>query len=307
MNLRKLKLKDAPFMLEWMHDSDVVKYLKGNFKDKTIEDCKTFINNSIKDCNNIHMAIVSDSDEYMGTVSLKDIKKDEKCAEFGISIRKNAMGRGYSWFAMKAMLDYGFKKCGLDYIYWCVSNDNIRACKFYDKHHFSEMKDVPCFAKNKYSKLNSLKWYIVRHDDNYYDTLADEIVGCKIINIKTIDTSKAGKLSFFEEKKDIPFDIKRFYYISKVPEGIRRGFHAHKNLKQLLFCPYGKINIILDDGMDRKEVLLDNPSIGIIIDKIIWREMLWIEKDSVLCVAASEYYDENDYIRDYDCFLKFIK
>ena len=132
------------------------------------------------------------------------------------------------------------------------------------------------------------------------------IAGCKIIRIKTIPTIEAGELSFFEANNDVNFDIKRIYYISKVPEGVRRGFHAHKELKQLLFCPYGKIQLILESNDIREEITLSDPSVGIVIDKPIWREMLWMEKNSVLVVAASEYYDVDDYIRDYDEFKEYV-
>ena len=81
----------------------------------------------------------------------------------------------------------------------------------------------------------------------------------------------------------------------------------HKELKQLLFCPYGEIRLILDNGSVREEITLNDPSIGVVIDKPIWREMLWLKKDSVLCVAASEYYDEDDYIRDYGEFRDYIR
>ena len=117
----------------------------------------------------------------------------------------------------------------------------------------------------------------------------------------------AGELSFFEANNDIPFDIKRIYYISKVPEGVRRGFHAHKELKQLLFCPYGRIQLILENELGREEIELSDPSIAVMIDRPTWREMLWLQKDSVLCVAASDYYKVEDYIRNYDDFKKYLE
>lgn len=131
--------------------------------------------------------------------------------------------------------------------------------------------------------------------------------GCTIIDIKTIAAENAGQLSFFEATHDIPFEIKRVYYISYVPKGAERGGHAHKKLKQLLFCPYGAVKMILDDGKTREEIVLDDASKGLVIDKPIWREMLWLKDDSVLCVAASDYYIVDDYIRDYDKFVKFMK
>lgn len=126
-----------------------------------------------------------------------------------------------------------------------------------------------------------------------------------LVNIKTIPAEGYGQLSFFEGSRDIPFDIKRIYYISGVPEGKMRGFHAHKQLQQLLFCPYGSIEIILDDGKQRQTVLLDGPEKGLLLQGGLWREMLWKKSDSVLCVAVSDYYTEEDYIRDYDAFLKY--
>ena len=132
------------------------------------------------------------------------------------------------------------------------------------------------------------------------------VAGCRVIHIRTVPTPGEGELSFFEAERDINFEIKRIYYISKVPEGICRGFHAHKALKQLLFCPYGEIRLFLDDGHVREEITLDDPSIGVVIDKPTWREMLWLKPNSVLCVAASEYFLEKDYIRDYNDFQAYL-
>ncbi len=127
-----------------------------------------------------------------------------------------------------------------------------------------------------------------------------------IINIST-KINETGILSFFESQKDIPFDIKRIYYITNVKKNDIRGHHAHKQLKQLLFCPYGEIEIMLDNGYKKENILLDNPSKGLIIESGIWREMEWLIDNSVLCVAASEYYDENDYIRNYDEFKRLVE
>ena len=123
--------------------------------------------------------------------------------------------------------------------------------------------------------------------------------------VKTIAVDGMGALSFFEGEHDLPFAIKRIYYIHDVPAGIQRGGHAHKKLHQVLFCPCGSILITLDDGKNRREILLDKPEKALIIGPGLWREMLWQKADSVLCVAASEYYDEKDYIRDYECFLSY--
>ncbi len=302
MYLRQLKEEDAPLMLGWMHDKNVVSNLRGDFSSKTIEDCKKFIATSISDTN-IHLAIASDTDEYMGTVSLKNI--EDRSAEFAITVRCEAMGKGYSWFGMEAIIEKAFTELNLESVYWCVSRENERAMRFYDKHGFHEAFDISDKVLERYRGIDNLKWYSVYRGDDFKSR--NTVAGCRIIHVKTIPTVDAGELSFFEATHDIPFEIKRVYYISKVPEGVRRGFHAHKELKQLLFCPYGRIQLILENENGREEIELSDPSIGVVIDKCTWREMLWLQKDSVLCVAASDFYRVEDYIRDYNEFKSFVK
>ena len=123
----------------------------------------------------------------------------------------------------------------------------------------------------------------------------------------SIGDSKVGFLNFLEYEKDFSFDIKRVYYIYQTPKNIIRGLHAHKNLQQLAFCLYGKIEITLDDGKSKYTHILDHPNKTLFIDKGIWREMKWLTKDAVLCVLASEKYDEDDYIRNYNEFKKMVK
>lgn len=309
MYLRKLDLKDAPLMLEWMHDDSVTHDLSTDFASKTIDDCERFITASQNTADDLHLAIVSDADEYMGTVSLKHIDVAAGNAEFAITVRKAAMGHGYSWFGMTEVIRVAFEERRLNSVYWCVSNDNQRAVRFYDKHGFHEAVDISDGILARYSDVPNLRWYSVLNGDDYSNVALrrGQVAGCKIVSVKTIPTVDSGELSFFEAEHDIAFPIKRFYYISKVPEGTRRGFHAHKNLKQLLFCPYGSIQLILDDGTNREEITLSDPSIGVVIDHPVWREMLWLQKDSVLCVAASDYYDIEDYIRDYNDFLTYTR
>lgn len=302
MRLRKLEIKDAPFMLEWMHDKSVTKNLRTDFSQKTIEEAEKFIKFSWDTNADLHLAIASDEDVYMGTVSLKYIEEDN--AEFAITVRSEAMGHGYSWFGMEEILKKAFNELNLESVYWCVSRNNKRAVRFYDKHNFNEVLDMPNNVLARYQGIENLKWYSVLKGDEY--NIRESVAGCKVIHINTIPTVNAGELSFFEATHEIPFDIKRIYYISKVPEGVRRGFHAHKELKQVLFCPYGRIQLILENKYGREEIELSDPSIGVVIEECTWREMLWLQKDSVLCVAASDYYQVEDYIRDYYKFKSFI-
>lgn len=116
-----------------------------------------------------------------------------------------------------------------------------------------------------------------------------------------------GQLVALEEMKNIPFVIKRVYYMWDTAKGVRRGGHAHKALKQILVCVHGKCKILLDDGIEKKSVLLDKPNEGIYIENSLWREMYDFSPDAVLMVLASELYDESDYIRNYDAFLTYVK
>ena len=104
-------------------------------------------------------------------------------------------------------------------------------------------------------------------------------------------------------EKVVPFDIKRVYYIYETGEGVSRGFHAHRNLKQVAICLAGKCRMVLDNGNKREEVWMNSPTRGLLIESMVWREMHDFSRDCVLLVLASEHYAESDYIRNYDIFL----
>lgn len=116
-----------------------------------------------------------------------------------------------------------------------------------------------------------------------------------------------GQLVAIEQLKDIPFEIKRVYYMYDTTEGVTRGYHAHKNLQQVLICVHGSCKIRLDNGTKKEIVTLDKPNEGLYVSNNMWREMFDFSPDAVLMVLASELYDESDYIRDYDEFLKYVK
>jgi len=112
-----------------------------------------------------------------------------------------------------------------------------------------------------------------------------------------------GALFVFEQNKNVPFDIKRVYSVSGTKEGVRRGFHAHKELIQLAIVLHGSCSFLLDDGVTRKNVELNTPHQGLLVDSMIWHEMFDFSQNCVLLMIASDLYDESDYIRDYDEFL----
>lgn len=112
-----------------------------------------------------------------------------------------------------------------------------------------------------------------------------------------------GSLVALEQGKDVPFAIKRVYYIFGTVAGVSRGYHAHKDLQQLAICVSGSCRMTLDDGSRREDVIMDSATGGVLIESMIWREMHDFSADCVLLVLASRQYDESDYIRDYDKFL----
>lgn len=115
-----------------------------------------------------------------------------------------------------------------------------------------------------------------------------------------------GSLISLEQEKNIPFEIKRVYYIFDTEKGVRRGFHAHKELKQVAIAIKGSCKFLLDNGEKKVNLLLDTPSKGVVIEPLVWHEMFDFSEDCVLIVLADNFYDESDYIRDYDEFLKVV-
>jgi dTDP-4-dehydrorhamnose 3,5-epimerase-like enzyme len=128
---------------------------------------------------------------------------------------------------------------------------------------------------------------------------------CKIVNFPKV-TDYRGNLSFIEENRQIPFKIKRVYYLYDVPSGAARGGHAHKTLQQLVIALSGSFDIILDDGLQRRKFFLNRPHYGLYIPPKVWRELENFSSNSVALSLVSEVYDESDYIRNYDSFKTWV-
>ncbi|KRT55828.1 sugar 3,4-ketoisomerase [endosymbiont of Ridgeia piscesae] len=117
-----------------------------------------------------------------------------------------------------------------------------------------------------------------------------------------------GYLVPLEERSEVvPFSIRRVYYIYGVGDGLRRGFHAHKTLKQLIVCVSGQCTIDLDNACQRESFRLNQPNVGLLINEPVWREMYDFSDDCVLMVLASEHYDPNDYIQSFREFKAFVR
>lgn len=126
---------------------------------------------------------------------------------------------------------------------------------------------------------------------------------CSLIKFKD-NADRYGHLTPIESKIDIPFEIKRVYFITGVQEGISRGFHSHSKLHQVLLCLNGSVKIKTKNPNEEEIFELNEPSIGLYIGTYVWREMFDFTEGSVLLVIASDYYDEDDYIRNYDFYLE---
>lgn len=126
---------------------------------------------------------------------------------------------------------------------------------------------------------------------------------CSVVFLPKVH-NRAGNITAIENHKSIPFDIKRVYYLYDVPGGEDRGGHAHYELQQFVVALSGAFDVLLDDGINKKVIHLDRPFVGLHITTGIWRELLNFSSGSVCLVLASHKYDEDDYIRDYDNFLR---
>ena len=130
------------------------------------------------------------------------------------------------------------------------------------------------------------------------------VFDCSIIKLPVTHVEN-GNITAIENGKNIPFDVHRVYYLYDIPAGESRGGHAHRKLMQLIIAVSGSFDVILFDGNNRHSITLNRPFTGLLIVPGIWREMQNFSSGSVCLVLASHEYDENDYIREYDAFLKW--
>jgi dTDP-4-dehydrorhamnose 3,5-epimerase-like enzyme len=154
-------------------------------------------------------------------------------------------------------------------------------------------------------------WLNNPRDTLFFHTSQNISTGSQAMDIKFLQLQAhgdvRGSLVALEQENNIPFEIKRVYYMFKTLEDVRRGCHAHRQLKQVAIAVRGSCRFLLDNGKERIELLLDNPAQGLLIDSVIWREMYDFSEDCVLLVLADQLYDETDYIRSYSDFLEIAK
>lgn len=161
--IRKLELKDASSMLECLKDNTITQYMNLDGNGLTLADCENYIKQSWKDPHNFHFAIVDENDEWVGTISLKDVDKKAGQAEYAIVTANKVHGKGIAEIATKEILKYAFDEIKLKHIYLYVASDNVRANKFYEKFGFifDRHDEEPTTIKGKQYYLN---WYYVNPD-----------------------------------------------------------------------------------------------------------------------------------------------
>lgn len=164
IHLRALQKKDAPFMLEWMTDPEITRFFRFDASRISEESCRDYIEKAQAYPNTVHFAIADEADEYLGTISLKDIDREKKCAEYAISTRKKAHGSGAALEATRLILDYAFQTLGLERVYLNVLAENGRANSFYRKAGFCYLREEP-EALDLHGQLKTLNWYAIQSND----------------------------------------------------------------------------------------------------------------------------------------------
>lgn len=172
-------------------------------------------------------------------------------------------------------------------------NDTVRDINELITNDASAMPNEPLRSMSRDKSLNEVKKYSVSD--------------CGIIELDRHHSQRKGDISVVENGKEVPFDVKRIYYLYDVPGGVNRGGHAHKELYQLIVAASGAFTVVLDDGTNKKAFTLNRPYQGLLVKPGIWRTLTDFSSGSVCVVLASEKYDEKDYIRRYDDFLSFRK
>lgn len=158
VQLRPLKSKDAPFMLEWMTDPEITRFFRFDASKISLESCLDYIGRAQADPDTVHFAIVDEADEYLGTISLKDIDREKKQAEYAISTRKKAHGSGAALQATRLILQYAFETLTLERVYLNVLAENGRANAFYRKAGFRFIREEPK-ALELHGTKKDLNWY----------------------------------------------------------------------------------------------------------------------------------------------------
>ena len=295
--IRKLQLEDAKYMLDWMHDPDIADMFKRDFRNYEIEDAENFIKNSF-DSQNQHFALTDENDVYLGTISLKSISPYSKKAELNSVFRKGVSETSIA-NGIKIIMEYAFGTLELNELYIHFYENNCELIEFYKDLGFQK---GGTFTNPLYIQKTPRKvcWYYKKN--NVDDTFDKH----RLLLFQERGDSR-GHMIVIEQMKDIPFEIKRVFYMYGSDREAVRGNHANRKSEFVLVNVSGKSKIKVFDGITEYIYELTQPHMGVYISKMVWKEMYDFSEDSVLLVLASELYDANEYIRDIRDYMKEIK
>lgn len=306
ISIRKLEEKDIPYIIEWMNNENLTKYLKTNFKDIANEKSQLeFIKNSY-DNKNKNFAIIDDNDDqYLGSVSLKNIDYNKREAEYAICIREIAQGKNVASAATNRILMFAFSELNLERVYLYVQSENMRANSFYNKYGFNFDRRINNSMEFS-GVMKDINWYSITRDGFFsmFKNREVDMTNVKRRHFNVISDNRGDLIALEENPRQLEFPLNRVYYIYNVDEGIIRGKHSHYDLEQMLICVSGSVTVVTKTPFEQSEYILNNPNEGLYIGPMIWREMIHFSKDAVLLVLASNQYDADDYIRDYDLYEK---
>lgn len=182
----------------------------------------------------------------------------------------------------------------------------IAASTYYDPSE--GVRDYEEFKSLSGLRMKNVKSFVREVPPNVMNkSQKSSVYDCNIIELDKHHSDSKGNISVVENGTTIPFDIRRVYYLYDIPGGESRGGHAHKNLSQLIIAASGSFTVTLDDGIVRRSFTLNRPYQGLLVKPGVWRTLEDFSSGSVCLVFASEKYDENDYIRNYEEFIKYRK
>lgn len=305
--LRPLENKDAPFILEWLKDEEVTRFFRFDTSNASIDSVLDFIADSKDRGVNQHFAITeADGDQYLGTVSLKNIDNDSKSAEYAISLRKKAQGKGIGYTATVKILEHAFYNLGLERVYLNVLSDNTNAVDFYTKFGFVYEGEFLNHIKVR-NQSHSLKWYRLMKAE--YECIAMPFKVPTVDDVRLLEFAEfgddTGHLTVIEGCKDVPFNIKRAFYIYSLGESSIRGQHANKKSAFCLICLKGSYKVKVVDVVGEERIFtLDRPNMGLYLPPMLWKDMYDFSSDAVGLVLSSEHYDGGEYIKNLDEFLR---
>jgi RimJ/RimL family protein N-acetyltransferase/dTDP-4-dehydrorhamnose 3,5-epimerase-like enzyme len=304
ISLRSLKLTDSPLMLEWQHDPNLAQFFRRDFTRTTKKQVADFIARSHDDPAQCHYAIVNEDDEYLGTISLKNINQQDHNAEYAVALRQKAIGQGVARVATTQLLQLAFGKLKLHKVFLTVLADNQRARRFYEKMGFvfeGEAQEQVCLN----SRYHHLAYYGLTKA-TWQAPPQPAWPAFKLLEFPELGDER-GQLVVAETGTQIPFVIQRVFYIFGSDAKVVRGLHANRRSQFVLINVQGNSKVKIDLGKGQPTVVeLAKPHQGVYLNKMVWKEMYDFSPNSILLCLASENYDPQEYIRDYQQFVKEV-